>query len=77
MSNCAPLKTSWYSDYESWFLHMEEYAKELQNQKRQQELLDGEPRLEDIEDEEEYEAVADRFEELLDEAEWEELVYDN
>lgn len=28
-----------YSDYESWFLHMEEYAKELQNQKRQQELL--------------------------------------
>ena len=38
---------------------------------------DGEPRLEDIEDEEEYEAVADRFEELLDEAEWEELVDDN
>ncbi len=28
-----------YSDYESWFLHMEEYTKELQNQKRQQELL--------------------------------------
>ncbi len=38
---------------------------------------DGEPRLEDIEDEEEYEAVADRFEELLDEAEWEELLDDN
>ena len=34
---------------------------------------DGNPSLEDIEDEDEYDAVTDRFEELLDEAEWEEL----
>ncbi len=34
---------------------------------------DGNPSLEDIEDDEEYEAVTDRFEELLDEADWEEL----
>lgn len=27
-----------YSDYESWFVHMEEYTKELQMQKKQQEL---------------------------------------
>lgn len=37
---------------------------------------DGEPILEDIEDEEEYDAVVDSFDELLDEAEWEELLGD-
>lgn len=35
---------------------------------------DGNPSLENIEDEEEYEAVSDRFEELLDEAEWDSLL---
>lgn len=35
---------------------------------------DGNPSLENIETEEEYEAAVDRFEELLDEAEWEELL---
>lgn len=34
---------------------------------------DGNPSIEDIEDDDEYDAVTDRFEELLDEAEWEEL----
>ncbi len=33
----------------------------------------GEPSLENIEDDEEYEAVADRFDELLDDAEFEEM----
>lgn len=37
---------------------------------------DGNPDLGNIDNEEEYEAVADRFEELLDEAEWEELLED-
>lgn len=32
---------------------------------------DGNPSLENIEDDEEYEAVTERFEELLEEAEWE------
>ena len=35
---------------------------------------DGEPRLENIEDDDEYEIVADAFDELLDEAEYDELV---
>ncbi|MCI8299668.1 MAG: DUF1292 domain-containing protein [Lachnospiraceae bacterium] len=35
---------------------------------------EGNPNLEDINSEEEYEAVADRFEELLDEAEWDALL---
>lgn len=34
---------------------------------------DGNPSLENIENDEEYEAVADRFDELLDEAEFEEV----
>lgn len=34
----------------------------------------GDPSLENIEDEEEYEAVADRFDELLDEAELEDMI---
>ena len=34
---------------------------------------DGNPSLENIEDDEEYEAVADRFDELLDEAEFDEM----
>lgn len=34
---------------------------------------EGNPSLENIEDDEEYEAVSDRFDELLDEAEWEEM----
>jgi len=34
---------------------------------------EGNPSLENIDNDEEYEAVADRFDELLDEAEWEEL----
>lgn len=33
----------------------------------------GDPSLENIEDDEEYEAVADRFDELLDDAEFEEM----
>lgn len=37
---------------------------------------DGTPGLENIEDDEEYEAVSDYFDELLDEAEWEELLSD-
>ncbi len=37
---------------------------------------DGNPSLENIEDEEEYEAVTDRFDELLDEAEWDALLED-
>lgn len=32
---------------------------------------DGNPSLENIEDEDEYDAVTERFEELLDEADWE------
>ena len=35
---------------------------------------EGNPSLENIDNDEEYEAVADRFDELLDEAEWDELV---
>lgn len=35
---------------------------------------DGQPNLENIEDDEEYEIVADAFDELLDEAEYDELV---
>lgn len=38
---------------------------------------EGNPSLEYIEDEEEYEAAADRFDELLDEAEYEELAEDD
>lgn len=38
---------------------------------------DGTPGLENIEDDEEYEAVSDRFDELLDEEEWEELLGDD
>lgn len=34
---------------------------------------DGNPSLDNIEDDEEYEAVADRFDELLDEAEFDEM----
>ncbi|EOS21850.1 hypothetical protein C806_03991 [Lachnospiraceae bacterium 3-1] len=37
----------------------------------------GNPSLENIEDEEEYEAVTDRFDELLDEAEWDALLKDD
>lgn len=37
---------------------------------------DGNPSLENIEDDEEYEAVSDRFDELLDEAEWDALFED-
>lgn len=37
---------------------------------------DGNPSLENIENEEEYEAVTDRFDELLDEAEWDALLED-
>lgn len=35
---------------------------------------DGNPSLENIEDDNEYEAVTDRFDELLDEAEWDSLL---
>lgn len=35
---------------------------------------EGNPSLENIESDEEYEAVIDRFDELLDEAEWDELI---
>lgn len=38
---------------------------------------EGNPSLENIEDEDEYEAVADRFDELLDEAEWDALLEDD
>lgn len=34
---------------------------------------DGNPSLENIDNDEEYEAVTDRFDELLDEAEWDEM----
>lgn len=37
---------------------------------------DGNPSLENIENDNEYEAVAEHFEELLDEAEWEEMMED-
>lgn len=37
---------------------------------------DGNPSLANIEDDDEYEAVTDRFDELLDEAEWESLMED-
>lgn len=37
---------------------------------------DGNPSLENIEDEEEYEEVAERFEELLDEAAWDDMFED-
>ena len=38
---------------------------------------DGNPSLENIEDEEEFEAVSDCFDELLDEAEWDALLEDD
>lgn len=38
---------------------------------------EGNPSLENIDSEEEYEAVSDRFDELLDEAEWEDLLGDD
>ena len=38
---------------------------------------DGNPSIENIEDEDEYEAAADRFDELLDEAEWDALLEDD
>ena len=41
---------------------------------RYQEDEDGNPSLENIEDEEEFEAVSDCFDELLDEAEWDALL---
>lgn len=41
---------------------------------RYSEDADGNPSLENIESDEEYEAVSDRFDELLDEAEFEEAV---
>lgn len=37
------------------------------------EEIDGEPTLDNIEDDNEYEMVADRFDEWMDEQEWEEL----
>ncbi len=40
---------------------------------RYSEDADGNPNLENIEDDEEYEIVSDRFDELLDEAEFEDL----
>ena len=40
---------------------------------RYSEDSDGNPSLDNIEDDEEYEAVADRFDELLDEAEFDEM----
>ncbi len=40
---------------------------------RYSEDADGTPSLENIEDDEEYEAVSDRFDELLDEAEFEDM----
>lgn len=43
---------------------------------RYSETEDGEPSLENIEDDDEYEAVADFFDELLDEADYEELYSD-
>lgn len=41
---------------------------------RYSESKEGEPNLENIEDDEEYEIVADAFDELLDDAEYDELV---
>lgn len=41
---------------------------------RYSETEDGQPNLENIEDDEEYEIVAEAFDELLDEAEYDELV---
>ena len=38
---------------------------------------DGNPSLENIENDDEYEAVTDRFDELLDEAEWDSLLGDD
>lgn len=43
---------------------------------RYSEAEDGEPTLENIEDDDEYEIVADAFDELLDEQEYDELVED-
>ena len=40
---------------------------------RYSEDAEGNPSLENIEDDEEYEVVSDRFDELLDEAEFEDL----
>ena len=42
---------------------------------RYSEDAEGNPSLENIEDDEEYEVVSDRFDELLDEAEFEDLDY--
>ena len=44
---------------------------------RYQEDEDGNPSLENIEDEEEFEAVSDCFDKLLDEAEWDALLEDD
>lgn len=44
---------------------------------RYSEDADGNPSLENIQDDDEYEAVSDRFDELLDEAEYEELAKDD
>jgi hypothetical protein len=41
---------------------------------RYSESEDGQPNLENIEDDEEYEIVADAFDQMLDEAEYDELV---
>lgn len=41
---------------------------------RYSESEDGQPNLENIEDDDEYEIVADAFDELLDDAEYDELV---
>lgn len=43
---------------------------------RYSETEDGQPNLENIEDDDEYEMVADAFDELLDEQEYDELVED-
>lgn len=44
---------------------------------RYEETEEGDPQLSNIEDDEEYEIVADAFDELLDEAEYEELSGDD
>lgn len=44
---------------------------------RYSEDADGNPSLENIQSDEEYEAVSDRFDELLDEAEYDELAKDD
>lgn len=44
---------------------------------RYSEDKDGNPSIENIEDEDEYEAAEERFDELLDEAEWDALLTDD